>query len=243
MRLIRKDPKTKCASVSQVSLKEFAETVGQARQEPSTMPSATTLKMQQALLPSLNEMFFTRVLVLVEGLEDIAYITAYLHLLDLWEEFRRHGCHLVSADNKSHILQPLAVATRLQIPTFVVFDSDAEKKDRNGSRTKHEKDNKAILRLRGYADQSALPAETFWANDTVMWHSDIGTVVQGELGEGFQKILEEERSGYGSIGGIDKTALFISGVLAKAWQNGLRSPSLERLSQRILDFAKKTGLA
>jgi putative ATP-dependent endonuclease of the OLD family len=239
VRLIRKDTATHRASVSYVTMWDLAATIAHAKQEKPAIPDALALKMQQALLPSLNELFFTRVVVLVEGLEDIAYITAYFNLLDLWEEFRRQGCHLVSADSKSHILQPLAIAKHLNIPTFAVFDSDGDKPDKNGSRTKHEKDNKALLRLRGYESQSPFPADTFWERDTVMWNSDIGTVVHTDLGAGLQPILNKVRAKFGNVGGLDKTAMFISSILAEAWEAPLRSPNLEKLCLSILEFAKR----
>jgi len=48
-------------------------------------------KIHQALQPNIAEMFFARVPVLVEGLEDISYITTELHLSGNWSEFRRLG--------------------------------------------------------------------------------------------------------------------------------------------------------
>ena len=51
----------------------------------------------------MNEMFFASVRVFVEGLEDIGYISSYLSLLDLWDEFRGLGCHLVQVQGKSNL--------------------------------------------------------------------------------------------------------------------------------------------
>lgn len=239
VRLIRKDVKSHAVSVSNVSLEHLAVTIGEAREEKPMIPSAMELKMQQALLPSLNELFFTRVLVLVEGLEDVAYITCYLNLLNLWQEFRRQGCHLVSADSKSHMLHPLAVAKHLQIPAFAIFDSDGDKPDnKSGSRKKHELDNTSILRLRGYETQSPFPDDTFWAHDTIMWKSEIGIVTREELGDDLLPILEKTRVQFGQVTGLDKTALFISAFLTAAWESGLKSSSLEQACRAILTFAR-----
>jgi hypothetical protein len=238
VRLVRKDAATGAVTVSSITPDQLAKTIGDAREEKPVVPMAMTLRMQQALLPGLNEIFFTRIPVLVEGLEDVAYITTYLNLLELWQEFRRQGCHLVHADSKSHMLQPLAIAQCLRIPTFAVFDADDDKPDKNGSRRKHEHDNTSILRLRGYEAQSPFPEDTFWSRDTVMWKTDIGSVVWSELGEKLQPILEKTRVQFGQAGGLEKTALFIAAFLSAAWEQELRSPSLERLCKAILAFAK-----
>jgi putative ATP-dependent endonuclease of the OLD family len=103
VRLIRNDPTTMSATVSHVTINALAETIGLAKGEKPAPPSATVLKMRQALMPSLNELFFTRVVVLVEGLEDIAYITAYATCLGLWEDFRRQGCHPMSVKKSGSI--------------------------------------------------------------------------------------------------------------------------------------------
>lgn len=237
VRMIRKTSQTPGACISQVTIGDLAHSIGTARGESAEAPNLAVLKLQQRLMPSLNEIFFSRVVVLVEGAEDIAYITTWLHLADKWEEFRRHGCHLIAADSKSHILHPLAITKHLGIPTFVVFDSDADKPDKSGSRTKHLKDNTSLLRLRGYDAEDPMPSKTFWAQDTIMWKSDIGSIVKEEFGEEYKGILEKVRAHYGNAGGLEKTAMFISMAVSYAWEQNLRSPSLQRLCSSILDYA------
>jgi hypothetical protein len=88
-------------------------------------------KLHKALQPRANEMFFSPVLVLVEGLEDLAYITAYLGITKRLDEYRRLGCHIVPAECKSNIPTLLAIARLIRIPTFVVFDSDSNTEERH----------------------------------------------------------------------------------------------------------------
>jgi hypothetical protein len=239
VRLIRKSA-TSAVSVSQISPEKLSETIARARNEKPVVQSAMILKMQQALLPGLNELFFTRVPVLVEGVEDVAYLTVYINMLDLWQEFRRLGCHIVPADGKSHMPQPLAIAKHLGIPTFVMFDSDADIADNgSGNRTCHQKDNAAILAIRGYESQDAMPTNCFWADDLVMWKSNIGAIVREEIGQKWTVVVERARAQFGHAGGLDKSSLFISAALAIAWEEGLKSASLERVCLAILDFARK----
>lgn len=58
-------------------------------EDPQRPTQGLVAKIHQALQPGIAEMFFARVPVLVEGLEDVSYITTELHLADQWSEFRR----------------------------------------------------------------------------------------------------------------------------------------------------------
>lgn len=133
--------------------------------------------------PSLNEMFFTRRLVLVEGLEAVAYLLGYLNLLERPKEHRRMGCHIVAANGKSELLQPLVIAKHMKIPTCLVFDADANKPDNDGSQAKHDKDNKALLTLVGKPNEDPMPTQTTWGDGFTIWHDDIGAIVEAEIGE------------------------------------------------------------
>ncbi len=222
-----------------VTHEDVAKRVAEATGGKPSEAKGALAKLHQSLQPSLSEMFFTSRLVLVEGLEDVAYITTYLHLLDLWDEYRRCGCHMVPAGPKSAMVQTIAVADALKIPTFVVFDSDNDKPDKNGSRAKHEKDNKAILKLCKEKNDNPFPPTTVWANSVVMWNTEIGSVVESDIGQDFWKgYCEKAEKMYGQVGNLQKNMLYIGTVLSLAWDEGKKSPSLEKLCRELLRFGK-----
>ena len=236
VRMVRKDGGSPCSSVSHMSFAEIADGVAAATGEKPNKPEGALAKIHQALQPGLNEMFFTRRLILVEGLEDVAYLLAYISLLDRPEDFRRMGCHIVPANGKSELLRPLVISKHMKIPTHLVFDSDADKPDKNGSRAKHEKDNNALLSLVGNPEEDAFPDATVWGTGFTMWHSDIGAIVEDEIGkEKWTKCREHADKLYGHAGGLKKNSLHIGASLAFAWDAGKRSDSLERLCTEILD--------
>ena len=68
VRMVRKDAGQRHSAVSHLSFDEIAQTVAAATGAPQARPEGTLAKIHQALQPSLNEMFFTRRLILVEGL-------------------------------------------------------------------------------------------------------------------------------------------------------------------------------
>lgn len=238
VRMVRKEPGNPCSTVSHMTFAEIAAAVAGATGEQPTKPAGALAKIHQALQPGLNEMFFTRRLILVEGLEDVAYILAYLNLLDRSDDYRRLGCHIVPANGKSELLQPLVIAKHMRIPTYTVFDSDADKPDRNGSSAKHEKDNKALLALAGNPGGDPMPAATVRGTGFTMWHSDIGAIVESEIGaDDWAAYRAEADKRYGHAGGLRKNSLHIGASLAFAWEAGKRSASLERLCADILDAA------
>jgi len=239
LRMVRRHRVQKKSVVSRVFLTEIAEAIAKVAGEPPTRKEGVLAKVHQALQPELNEMFFTKRLVLVEGLEDVAYITTYLNLLGLWEEFRRAGGHIVPANAKSEMTRPLVVAKRLNIPTFIVFDSDADKPDKNGSRARNEKDNKSLLALSEVGNIDPMPKDTVWHKQCVMWHSDIGSVIRDDIGA-TEWATNQTKADllYGNAGNLRKNILHIGAALSFAWHDKKVSKHLERLCKLIVEFCK-----
>jgi len=215
--------------------------IATARGEKPIKASGQLAKIHQALQLGLSEMFFTSKIVFVEGVEDDAYLTTYLHLLEFWDEFRKLGCHVIPTDGKCGMLQPLAVAKCLKIPVFVVFDADGDKPDNlRGSREMHRKDNTAVQRLCGVVDPNPFPSEIFWGDRLVMWPSEIGRVIEEEIGiDQWNKFRTEADAKYGNAGGLRKNMLHIASSLQTAWLAGKEAPSLKKLCENIMEFAKE----
>ena len=163
---------------------------------------------------------------------------AYFNLLDRVDDYRRLGCHIVPANGKSELLRPLVIATHMRIPTFLVFDSDADKPDKNGSKAKHERDNKALLKLAGNPGGDPMSATTTRGVGFTMWSSDMGAVVEAEIGAADWATYRAKADNcYGHAGGLRKNTLHIGASLAFAWEAGKRSESLELLCVNVLDMA------
>jgi hypothetical protein len=64
----------------------------------------------QIMQTSQKELFFSPVVVLVEGEEDVAFIATHLNLTDEWKTFRQNGCHLVVAGGKNNLPRLVAIA-------------------------------------------------------------------------------------------------------------------------------------
>lgn len=205
-------------------------------EDPQRPAVGLVAKIHQALQPGIAEMFFARVPVLVEGLEDVSFITTELHLANQWSEFRRLGCHLIPVNGKDKLIQPLAIAVELGLPVFVVFDADGDTA-RPDHRIKHERDNQALLNLLNLA-HSPFPAECIVNANHAIWPTNLGAVVKADFAERYEPLANAARTRYGNEGGLEKHDLFIADWIAAGREAGHVSVNLQRLCSAILAFAR-----
>ena len=244
IRIVQKNLATGCSSVKQTTFDEVANTIASATGKKPDRPGGIAAKVEQELRGQMNEMFFAYLRILVEGLEDLAYISSYISLMDRDDEFRALGCHIVQVQGKSHLIEALAISERLGLPFFTVFDADgdtpadtAEKK--TGNRKKHEDENTAIFNLYHLKDLPAFPDTTFWADNLVAWPTKIGDVVRAEFGkDNWQKVEQAVRAKYNNFcPDMAKNTLFLGYMMSEAWEQGIKSASLIELCERILKYA------
>jgi energy-coupling factor transporter ATP-binding protein EcfA2 len=244
VRMVRRCLAGNSASISQYSYPQasarFAEVVG----EPPKETSAALSKIHQALQPALNEMFFTQRLVLVEGLEDVAYIHSWLILADRWEDYRRSGCHVVAVGGKSEMIRPAIIAQGLGIPVFAAVDADGDKIQKPENRTRHHRDNVALIRLFKGDEADLFPVTTCWLSNFVMWPSDLAQTVKREFiealgvqgAEQFDHMRSEASFACGDAGDLGKNAVYIGNLLELLKEAGVTSWSLDQLCERIITF-------
>lgn len=244
VRMVRRDAASKSGTVRSYSFPEIAKRYAEVVGDPIKTESAAQAKVNQVLQPMLNEMFFTQRLVLVEGLEDIAYIHSWLLLTDRWEPYRRSGCHIVSANGKSEMIRPAIIAQGLRIPMIAIFDSDGDKIARADRRIQHERDNKALLRLFGGDETDAFPTGVIVGDHFIAWPGDIADTFEREciatLGSQAQQRFDDFRnraaSECGNAGDLNKNALYVGHLLAQVHAAGVVPSSLDMLCQKIVEF-------
>lgn len=242
VRMVRMDAEPRHSIVKAVAQRMLSERYATVTGEAIRAESASIARVHQALQPSLSEMFFTQRLVLVEGLEDVAYVHAWLALTGRMEEFRRKGIHLVATQSKSMMIRPLIIAQALEIPTYVFFDADGDKISKSEHRTQHERDNRALLRLLGADENLMFPPEVLWGDRYVVWPCDLGDSVTADLNaslgqDRYTGVINVAAREFGFDGGLKKHALMIGTRLAISYEMGGASPTLERLCNAIIDMS------
>lgn len=239
VRVVREKGTPPRSTVSRLSYKKLSKTLSDAGQK-LLKESGMLAKLYPSLCPSINEMFFCKVLILVEGIEDVAHIHTYMSLLDLMGDYRKFGCHIVPVGGKSEIIKPLAMAKQLKIPVYVVCDADTDT-DREDHVVKHKKDNASIFSLLGRSEILNWPNYNIWATDITMWKTNLTKLVQREKGENWKTHIDSAAAYYGQPGGLEKNPLAVSRALKEAWDAGEKSKSLIRLSKSIIKFAENVA--
>jgi len=255
IRMVRETGDPSESIVSQVTYQDIADELNAVESKP-TNPSALVAKVSPTLSPELNEMFFSQKVIFVEGVEDVSILTTYMHLMEVYGEFRRQGGHIVPVHGKSEILRPLCIARLLEIPTFVLIDGDTDKQSSydaikddpekadkanflNGEIGKHKKDNGSILKLCGQAEVLKWPTEdhVFLPNITI-WKTNITDLLKEELGEQWKGHRDAATSKYGQAKGLLKNPLAVSHALELAWEDGQKANSLVKMINLMLGISE-----
>ncbi len=235
IRLFKLPEGTTESTVSQITFDELssilAAALGSAPQHPSSLMAA----VEQIMQPSQNELFFCKVPILVEGSEDVAFISAYLTHTDKWSEFRRLGCHFIVCEGKTNMSRPLAIANGLKLPAFVVFDGDCDKEEL----TEHERDNGCLIAL---LDENTKPItdESYFGNRMVMWSTRIFDVICNEVGQGtWVKAENDAREKYNLQAGVRrKNPVLITATLENLLGNNVKFTLLDQLCTNLLAYAE-----
>jgi predicted ATP-dependent endonuclease of OLD family len=240
IRIVREKGNPSYTTVKSLSYKDLAAELAKAG-EKLLKESGMVAKLYPSLNPVTNEMFFCKVLILTEGVEDIAYITSYLILTGKMIDFRKYGCHIVPVDGKSNLIKPLAMAKLLCIPTLVVFDADTDK-TKPDEVIKHKKDNKTILELQGHGSESEWPQNHIIKTNLTCWKTKIGDVIEAEIGADWKGYEDKAALDYGNAKALNKNPLAVAKALEYAYIDGKISQSLTGLTERIIAFAKTASI-
>jgi predicted ATP-dependent endonuclease of OLD family len=234
IRLVKEVGNPSETKINQLVYSELAQKLHEVG-EKLVSESGMVAKLYPSLNPVVNEMFFCKKLILVEGHEDIAHITSYLILTDGILDFRRNGCHIVPVEGKSKLIKPLAMAKMLGIPTMVIYDSDTNKENPNEV-SQHKKENKALLTISGYSEENEWPVDHIIKKDLTAWQTNLTNEIENELGADLKKFEDKAAAFYGNAGNLKKNPLAIAKTLELAWESGLKSKILIDLTERISIF-------
>lgn len=239
IRLVRKSREKRSSIVKAATYDAIEKRLADALGESPGKPSALMATVGQIMQPSQRELFFTRVAILVEGVEDVAFISTHLQLTKKWDAFRENGCHFVVCGGKVSLSRPLAIACELDIRCFVVFDSDSDE-SKAADRKNNRRNNACILRLCGFTEADPLPSDDFWSDKLVMWHTNIFDGVKLDIGGAAWDSAEQtvRAENHYTTGVRRKNSLLISATLEKLNDEGKTSTRLTTLCDRILAFAQ-----
>lgn len=242
IRQVKRNTFTKESVCTAPNMGHIAEKYLELTGEKLSTPSATLVKLSPFLQPQLAEMFFTKNVVFVEGIEDVAYINSWLHLTGRIVEFRKNGCHIIHLDAKSRMLRPAVIAQQMGIPIYIIFDADSSEA---GGRHEniHAKDNRQLMNFLGLTSIEIFPASTLKGPNYTIWPNCLGDEVKryfiASLGEeAFDRMLDEARVMCGQAPDINKIPMFIATWLDIVYRDCKSCGPLDELCEAILHFSR-----
>lgn len=237
IRLVTMDSGSCRSSIRQVTYDQLCADLAQALGDTPQEPSELMASVQQIMQPSQTELFFCKVPVLVEGPEDIAFLSTFMHNARLWGEFRRLGCHFIPCIGKTNISRPLAIANRLGLRAFVVFDGDFDKAT-DSADDQQKRDNGCLLTLLG-SEQAPLQDKNIIATNYVMWRTRILDETRQQVGEAeWDKHEQQAREKYKLQSGVKrKNPVLVSATLELLLKERTQMPLIEKAVNALMNFA------
>lgn len=237
IRLLSRSHRTGTVHVRMAKVEEVTARLEEALGQSQPAPNAFLAIMEQILRPSMAELFFCRIPILVEGKEDVAIIAAYLQATGNWSEFRRYGFHFVVCDGKTNLSRPLAIALTLGLPVFAIFDGDA---DQSHNVARHLRDNGCLLSLCGCSIESEPLADDYWGAQFVMWRDNIQSSISRALGgNSWEDAVRAARARYDlEVGVRQKNVLLLAATVEELIGLGKGIQPLEELVNRLFNYAE-----
>lgn len=165
----------------------------------------------------VNEGFFANVVVLVEGGTEIGLLHEIARRRN--KDWDAKGIAVIDVGGKTKLDKPLVVFRRMGIPTYVVFDADAQNRNLGNAadQRKRADQNRLLLKLLGVAEAD-YPTEGARAQYAVVGE-ETGRHLRATLGEAnFNRFADSVATELGYDGpndamkNVDAAALFVSRV-------------------------------
>jgi len=243
VRMVRKQRNGRVAKVHSATFQQLEERLSESLGDKPGSPNSLMARVAQIMQPSQNELFFTSFGVLVEGQEDVAFISTHLGLSEQLSEFRRLGCHFIAAGGKTNLSRLVVIAQQLAIPHFVVFDADGDEKNQK-ERKKHEKDNRCLMNLCGMKGAEPFPQDIVWGPDITIWPMNIQKSICENLGDSiWNEALTAAKNTHDLQEGVKaKNCMLIAYTLEQLKTQKKLSGVLTKLCASILFSADKAQL-
>jgi len=232
IRVFRKDRKEedlpKQTGIFHTTLEKVAKVIEKADNKPEGTYTGETLKprLRAIMTPWLNEGFFAKLAVLVEGTEDRAVIIGTA--LAMAHDLEGKGISVIPCMGKTCLDRPVAIFRSLDIPVYAIWDSDYGKRD-----VKPE-DNHRLLRLFNQEIEDWPERVT---DEFACFKQSLMETFKKEIGEElFNKSLNAccEHLGLDKKKHAVKNAMVIHHIIQEAKKQGKSSPTLERIVSKIV---------
>jgi predicted ATP-dependent endonuclease of OLD family len=239
LRIFRKNEVTsgqpKITTIAHTTLDEVARALEKACNKPEGTYTGQSLKprLQAIMTPWMNEGFFSKVSVLVEGEEDRAAILGLAAAIG--HDFEKLEISVIPCMGKSNIDRPAIIFRNLGIPVYAIWDSDFGRAGANPE------DNHNLLRLFGKPTEDWPEVIT---DSFACFKTSLMKKFQAEIGDApFNEILTEcgDRFQIKKMEHAVKNPWVIREFFKESQQKGKACPTLEEIISRIITMRQPSG--
>jgi len=186
-------------------------------------------RLKTLMTPWTNEGFFTEMVVLVEGEEDLAAITGTAQKAGV--SFESEDIAIIPCNGKGNLPKAALIFEAFEIPAYLIWDGDKGK----GANGKADI-NRSLLRL-FQAEEHEFPP-TKIEECFACFESNMTDLLKCEIGEEtYQNILEEIKDEYGFQKNDQamKNPSAVEQMLRRAEERGATCSSLFEIVEKIID--------
>jgi len=172
----------------------------------------------------LCEGFFASKIVLVEGVSDKAVLEGAYEAAGRSAD--AEGIAIVSTDGKSKMDKPFYIFNRLRIPTYLVFDSDANKREKKINT------NILLQKLAGVENPLDFPDGVFDA--FCSFGVNLEGYLKAEAGVRWQEEIQSYKDEYGfDADDICKTPAVVAAICAKLRRENLTLNRFDQIIEKV----------
>ena len=185
-------------------------------------------RLAAVMTPMINEGFFGDVVALVEGEDDRAAILGCAQSMEV--ELEAQGVSVIPCNGKTNLDKPFLIFSRLDIPTYVIFDSDSDKKPGGQPHT-----NKSLQRLLNIEPPIDYPP-TQVSENCATFKTNLDKYLEETVGsEIYQNVKTTfvQDYGYDDLKACKKSPEFIKQLIIKANEQGKKPIELCQIVQKL----------
>ena len=231
---VRKErDKPKQTKIVYTNLDEVAKIIEKADGKPEGTYTGKTLepRLKALMTPWMNEGFFADVAVLVEGEEDRAAILGVAAVMEY--DLEGMGISVIPCMGKNNLDRPAAIFRELQIPIYVIWDSDYD-----GNKDVNPENNYRLLRL---FDQPIEKWPEKITGQFACFKRNLSYTLRKEIGEQlYNKTLETCCKEWGITRKkyAVKNPRVIQKIIKEAQRQGKSSETLKNIISKVVDIRR-----
>ncbi|MEM2087518.1 MAG: ATP-dependent endonuclease [Thermoproteota archaeon] len=180
-------------------------------------------RLRALMNPWVNEGFFAKFVVLVEGIKDRATILGISQVMGC--DLESNGIAVIPCNGKTYLDRATLIFSSFGIPTYTIWDSDYSKKEEI-------ENNRHLLRMFNQPEEDWPEKVT---EDFACFKQDLEQTLKNDLGNEFQSFLKEYCQTYGleEKHAIENPTTF-EYVFKRMKERGKSSSILERIVNKII---------